>query len=562
MKTKHFPLFGLLLAALVAAAAMIPGALTGDGGAVAEAVAQEQAGATFVADTTAVEETVLGADEEQMVANCRYGTATDKFSGYQKWVDDLGAGWWLDFQVNYTEPADNGAEYAHLIWVEQAKDADGNYLNGYLTSPSMDRDSLGYLLLRRPGRMWILGNEVDRGPDPGQISGGQGDTMPEMYARIYHDLYYYIKAWDPTALVTPSALVQVTPGRIQYLDKVWNAYKALYGEQMPVDLWNIHLYILAELRRDGNPSYFSSIALGTDPALGMLEFGGDVAECGLDNVYCVAEHDSIDAFSGQVRRMRTWMKAHGYKDKPLIITEYSLLLPYELRPEPEGCWVKDEFGNCFTPERVRDFAAASFNYLETATDPDLGYQYDNDRLVQQWLWYGMYRTGLGKTSNLAAAGAEPLSLTPAGQAFAEATRAEAAYVNLFPTEANNPGGSIGVGGHVSARLTVAIRNNGNTRVNEPITVTFYGDEDLTQVLGTKTIQAPDEDFPGMTGCAVRPIWVSVDATWENGITPGEHRYWAKVDSSGSIDESDETDNVISGVILLVPVGSFLPLVMR
>lgn len=562
MKSKHFPLFGLLLAALVAAAAMIPGALTGDESAVVEAVAQEQAGAADVTVATDPEQPFAGADEEQTVANCRYGAAADKFSGYQKWIDDLGAGWWLDFQVNYDTPAANGAEFAHLIWVEQEKDANGNYLDSYITAPSMERDSLGYLVERRPGRMWIVGNEVDRGPDQGQTSGGQGDTMPQMYAKIYHDVYHYIKSWDPTALVTPSALVQVTPGRIQYLDLMWNAYRDLYGQQMPVDLWNIHLYILAEMRRDGTPSYFSSIALGTDPSLGMLEFGGNLAECQQQGVYCVYEHDSIEAFRDQVVRMRTWMKDHGYKNKPLIITEYSLLLPYEERPAPEVCWVKDEFGNCFTPERVRDFAQATFNYLETATDPNLGYQYDNDRLVQQWLWYGMYRTGLGKTSNLAAGDSEPLSLTLAGQAFANATRAEAAHVNLIPANLGNSGGTIGLDGQISSRLSVEVRNNGNARSLDPITVTFYADEALTQVLGTKTIQSPVDDSPGMTGCAVRPMPVSIDAEWEAGLTPGTYPYWVKVDSSGSIDESNENDNVASGVIVLLPAAQYLPLMVR
>ena len=109
---------------------------------------------------------------------------------------------------------------------------------------------------------------------------------------------------------------------------------------------------------------------------------------------------------------------------------------------------------------------------------------------------------------------------------------------------------------------VAVRNNGNTRVNDPITVTFYSDEALTQVLGTKTIQVPDNDAPGMTGCAVRPKWVSIDATWEGGMAPGEYRYWIKVDSSESIDESDEADNVTSGIILMMPAGVYLPITLR
>ncbi len=550
MKTTHIPLFGLLLVALVAIAALTSGPLLGDGQAIAEA-------GTVAGDGPSTE-----LEETQLVANCRYGAAADKGSGYQRWLDELGAGWWLDFQANYSEPAPNGAEFAHLIWVEQNKDAAGNYLDSYYVQPTLEYDSLGHLLTRRPGRMWMIGNEMERSPDPGQLTGGQGDTMPEMYARIYHDLYHYIKEWDPTALVAPSALVQFTPGREQYLDKVWQTYMQRYGQAMPVDLWNMHLYILPELRNDGTPSYSAGIALGTDRRLGMLEFDGNIERCQQGNVYCMYEHDTIEAFAEQVVRMRTWMRDHGYKDKPLIISEYSILYPYEDRPEPEGCFVKDEFGNCFTPQRVRNFAAATFEYLETARDPLLGYRYDDDRLVQQWMWYAIHRTGLGETSNLAVSGNDPLRLTPAGQAFSQATRAQAAHVNLIATEPLRGGGSIGGGGTVSARIGITVRNNGNARLNQPVTVTFYRDQALTKVIGSETIPAPGDDFMGLTGCAVRPIKVEVNASWPEGMEPGEYRYWAKVDSPGSVAESNESDNVVSGLVLMLPAAGYVPLVAR
>jgi hypothetical protein len=550
MKTTHYPLFGLLLVVLVAIAAVISGSWIGAGDAIVEA------------SDPVVGVPSPGADETQMVANCRYGAAAEKFSGYQAWMDDLGAGWWLDFQVNYTDPAPNGAEYAHLIWVQQNKDSSGNYLDSYFTLPTMKDDSLGLLIQRRVGRLWIIGNEVERGPDPGQIYGGQGDTMPEMYARIYHDLYYYIKDWDPTALVTPSALVQFTPGRAQYLDMVWDAYKQRYGESMPVDLWNMHLYILPEMRNDGTPSYSSGIANGTDPALGMLEFNGDLNRCERSDVYCLYEHDSMENFADQVIRMRTWMKDHGYRNKPLIITEYSILYAYEQRPEPEGCWVKDEFGNCFTPQRVGNFAAATFEYLKSASDPELGYPYDNYRLVQQWLWYSVYRTGLGRASNLATSGSDPLNLTPAGLAFSQATRAEPARVNLIAADPIQKSGSVGSHGTVSARIGVTVVNNGNTRLNQPITVTFYRDEALTDVIYSKTIQAPGEDSMGLTGCATRSMRIEVDASWPGGMDASNYRYWAKVDSSDAVAESDEADNIAIGFVLTLPDAGYVPVVLR
>jgi hypothetical protein len=541
------------MAMLVIAAVIVPGAFTGDEGATVEAVASEESGATTAAETE------IGENTEDTVANCRYGAATKSSSSQYQWLDDMGAGWWLDFQVNYSDdkaPA-NQAEYAHVIWVEQKKNASGDYLNDYDVVPTMENDSLGHLIQNRPGRMWIVGNEVDRGPNPPPGNEpGQGDTMPQMYARIYHDVYHYIKQWDPTALVTPSALVEFTPGRAQYLDIVWNTYKTVYGKSMPVDFWNMHLYILPEVTPDGSPNNIANVALGTNPALGIHMSGGDPAKCALNDVYCMAEHDDPDVFAEQVVRMRQWMKDHGYRNYPLIITEYSLLYKYELTAN--GCEWKDEFGNCFTPQRVRNYAADTFNYLNTATDPNLGYPYDNNRLVQQWMWYSMHQTTHFATSNLATDGSGTLDLTLAGQAFSNATRAEPASVNLIATEPRMAPASAD-DGTVTARLSVTMRNNGNTRVDQPIKVTFYRDAALTQVIGSKTVPAPDADFVGMTGCSVRGITVGLNATWNEDLAGGEHSYWVKVDSDGLIAEGNEGDNVAVGKLLVAPGGVFIPL---
>ncbi|MFN2222838.1 MAG: CARDB domain-containing protein, partial [Candidatus Promineifilaceae bacterium] len=528
--------------------------LVGDGGAIVEASAAEEISAA------AVEEPVFGQEADEVVANCRFGVATGNNATQRQWVDDVGAGWWMDFAVNYTEPAANGAEFNHLIWVEQKKDAHGNYLDDYTVIPSMDGDSLGYLVQRRPGRMWLIGNEVDRGPDPPPFSGaGQGDTFPQLYARIYHDVYHYIKAWDPTALVAPSSLVQFTPGRQQYLDIVWDTYMARYGKPMPVDFWNMHLYILPEVTPSGRPNNIASVALGTDPALGMLESGDNPAKCSLANVYCLAEHDDMDVFAEQVVRMRTWMKNHGYQNSPLVITEYSILYKYEV--SGGTCSVMDEFGNCFEPARVSQFTRNSFNYLLTAADPALGYPYDNYKLVQQWIWYGMYNVGSFSVSNLAASNSEPLVLTASGQIFRDMTRAQPATVNLIAAEAYARSVRSSDDG-TSATLTVLMRNNGNTRVNEPITVTFYRDAALTEVVGQTTVPAPDADFTGMTGCAVRGLEVEVQANWQEELNTGDYFFWAKVDSSSSITEVREDDNVIIGKLKILPVGAFVPLVTR
>jgi hypothetical protein len=174
------------------------------------------------------------------VANCRYGVTTKSKTDLVDWVDDFGAGWFLDF-LFFSPPASNGAEFARIIYVRQDKDEAGNYLPSVTVIPPLSDGGLGPIIDRHPGSLWTIGNEVHRGPGPGNPSGGVGDTFPDAYARTYHDAYEFIKQRDPMALVGISGLVEVTPGRLQYLDLVWDYYLELYQSPMPVDVLNMHL---------------------------------------------------------------------------------------------------------------------------------------------------------------------------------------------------------------------------------------------------------------------------------------------------------------------------------
>jgi len=83
-----------------------------------------------------------------------------------------------------------------------------------------------------------------------------------------------------------------------------------------------------------------------------------------------------------VMMFRRWMADQGLRNKPLIVTEFSVLMP-------------EEYG--FPFERVRAFMLAAFDFLMTATDEDAGYPPDGNRLVQRWAWYSVadsaYSTG-------------------------------------------------------------------------------------------------------------------------------------------------------------------------
>lgn len=483
--------------------------------------------------------------------NCRYGTSPRTLDQLD-WLPELGAGWFLTFGGSVQGP--EGIEAVRVIWVEQDKDDDGNYLPGYWTSPELTDASLGALIGTNPGGLWIVGNEVDRGPDPGEINSPQGDTFPEIYALAYHDVYHFIKQRDPTAQVGIAGLVEVTPGRLQYLDLVWESYLEQYGNSIPVDVWNMHLYILPEARPDGQPNGIANVALGTDLALAIRESGNDSAVCADDDIYCWAEHDSLSLFAEQIVAMRTWMKEHGQQNTPLLLSEFSILYPFENFDDPDNptyCFLQDEYGNCFTETRVSKWMSETFAFLESATSPELGYSLDGNRLVQQWNWYSVNTQAVGYVSNLVTN--DLTELTEIGRVFLNSAATQPAQVNLLPDQVAYPVGfSTAPTGTTSVTISASVRNNGNTEVTTPFTVTFYSDSELAQPIGSSTISS-------LGGCARTAA--SAMTTWA-GLSTGLHRYWVRIDSHQTIRESREGDNIAQGFVLVNPNQTFLPAVRR
>jgi hypothetical protein len=323
---------------------------------------------------------------------------------------------------------------------------------------------------------------------------------------------------------------------------------------MPADFWNMHLYILPEVLPDGNPNGIASIALGTDPALGISEpYDPDGAgpldakdSCQFGDVYCYAEHDSMEAFREQVVRMRQWMADHGYRNRPLLLSEYSLLLPYAY---PNGDPFSDEFGERFTPERVQAFMTNTFDYMSTASDPELGFPADNNKLVQQWLWFSVHNFGVGQVSNLIN---NPTSgtLSNLGQTFRNRVASQAPTINLYPDRASSLFAFTNITGTVDVTLEAEVGNNGTASAGA-FQVTFYSNQGLTNMIGTpQTIAAQ-----AMTGCGTRNITVSVP--W-SGLGPGLHYFWVKVDSLNAVGETSETDNVRRGSVYVDPELILLP----
>ncbi len=268
-------------------------------------------------------------------------------------------GWRLNWRVGLRLLDESGRPYFRM-------DPPGSQELGMVFAPMVriqdgrlvpDAPSLKVLARRNPGRLWFIGNEPD--------VVWQDNVLPQVYARLYRQAYRAIKAGDPTAQVAIGGISQVTPLRLAYLERIWESYREQFGEEMPVDVWNMHAFVLQERRDDwgvGIPPGFPEVSEGVG--------------------WGVQEHDSLALVENQVRLMRTWMARHGQREKPLVISEYGILMP-------------PEYG--FPPGRVIRFLVGSFDLFRQLQDPERGYPPDDNRLVQRWVWfssrYDLYPAG-------------------------------------------------------------------------------------------------------------------------------------------------------------------------
>ncbi|MGL4649759.1 MAG: hypothetical protein ACRC1H_10155, partial [Caldilineaceae bacterium] len=264
----------------------------------------------------------------------------------------------------------------------------------YTRSPSPDR--IQQAARANPGSVWLIGNEMDR---VDWVGGYQDEMLPEVYARAYHETRLLIRNADPTAKFAIGGVIQFTPLRAEYLTKVWDAYKARYGVNMPVDVWNVHNFIGPEICQtetlSGVPTrvcYGMAIPTGIKGrVVGKQELGAYINE----NWKVISK----ETFEEQIRGMRQWMKDRGQGNKPLIVTEYgvlwSSLCSDESYPTPaakQKCI--DSYGANFKdledPAVIHDFMLWSFEFFRTEKDCNLVTGgYDECRLVQQWAWFGL-----------------------------------------------------------------------------------------------------------------------------------------------------------------------------
>ena len=269
------------------------------------------------------------------------GVAIGPISRYN--IDPLRLGWYLDWRARADPPRPGGLEYVQMI-----------RLKGGVLRP--DAETLAAIARANPGSLWLVGNEPD--------VKWQDNVEPAAYARLYHQAYTAIKGADLTARVAIGGVSQPTPLRMRYLEAVLAAYREQFGAAMPVDVWNVHNFILREERG----SWGVDIPPGLPDDRGIL--------------YEIDDSGNLEAFRRQIWDFRRWMAARGYRGWPLIVSEYGIPMP-------------EDYG--FPPERVVAFLRGTFEFFLTAADPALGDPADDYRLVQRWCWYSLddttYPTG-------------------------------------------------------------------------------------------------------------------------------------------------------------------------
>lgn len=286
----------------------------------------------------------LGGSECLRAGVCVLGSP----AGYD--LGRLNVGWYQNWTVQVHPPCPGGVEFVQTIRLRD----DAATPQYDLWPPNWD--TVAQAIAANPGALWLVGNEPDVET--------QDNCLPAEYAARYHECYAFIKGRDPSARLSAAAIVQATPLRLRWLDQVLASYQAQFGVPLPVDAWNIHVQIMPEVR-DG---WGCEIPPGLPDAQGT--------------VYDLQQNASVEVFRDQVTAFRVWMRDRGYRQLPLVISEYGALMP-----SGHGYlgWGDEAAGN----QMVSDYLAGTFAFCLTAHDPALGYSADGDRLVQRWAWYSL-----------------------------------------------------------------------------------------------------------------------------------------------------------------------------
>ncbi len=168
-------------------------------------------------------------------------------------------------------------------------------------------------------------------------------------------------------------------------------------------------------------------------------------------VTSVDDHDDLDQIVQQIRDFRQWMVDHGQRNKPLINTEFGILMTADVG---------------FDYPRVRTFMLNSFNrFLNALADPNLGYPEDGNRLLQEWFWFSLTVDAFeGRINHSGLYDSQTHAIKPLGMDFANfVAPLKRDYRDLEAYSLQlTPFGPLFVGDPSMVRLKAVVRNLGNT----------------------------------------------------------------------------------------------------
>ncbi len=412
-------------------------------------------------------------------------------------IEKLRLGWYLNYKTNSSPILASSSTFVPVIRLSQT----GPNAENFTYSPS-GTDLLN-AIAANPQADWLIGNEPDR-------KDNQDDLEPHVYAAAYAELYNIIKTADSSARIFAGTIVQPTSIRMQYLDLVLNSYKQQNGgEDMPVDGWSIHNFILNEVSCDYDPGncWGAEIPPGVDADYG--------------EILTIEDNDNIDLFKQRIVNFRQWMVDRGYGGLPLTVSEYGVLMP-------------DYLG--FDSVRVNAFMNATFDYMRTATSSTLGNPNDNYRLVQTWSWYSTGAVGdvyngylfQGTKDNY------PWELSAMGKNYANYTKQLVPQVDLYASSFIYEAASLKAPSTIT--LTAQIANSGTNVFAKEFIVRFYNGS--PQNGGT---QIGTSQPLSLKGCGHN---AEATVVWSD-VPQGTYQIYAVVDANSQIMESNEQNNSTS-----------------
>ncbi|MCS6826239.1 MAG: hypothetical protein NZ553_06480 [Caldilinea sp.] len=430
-------------------------------------------------------------------------------------IGSLNAGYFIDYSADATAKPP-GMQQLRMVRLKQFNKNSTNYT----VSPSLS--TITTIAQANPGSFWLIGNEPDR-------IYYQDDLTPAAYARAYHELRQAIKAADPTAILVPGNIVQASPVRLRYLDLVLAEHRAAYGAEMEVDAWGIHAFVLNE-----KPGEW-----GADVPRGVSPEGAWVLR--------TDQNADFGLFQQQIVAFRNWMYRNGYRNKPLYITEYGVLMP-------------DGYGyGPFSPAEVSAYMTRTFDYLLNATDLKLGYPADGYRLVQHFSWYSINdkaRWGGGGWQGFNGYLFDPdlgNQRSPMGDAYANYTAQLPSKTDLLITNIRfSPPAPPASKGPVTVTIQVDVGNAGNTVSAKDFTLRLYlGDPDQG---GTFLTGA---EFSGaLKGCGDSRTFEYI---WPN-VAPGEYEIVAVIAPGVGVTDVQSLNNRLSRLFFFATDQVHLPLV--